>query len=157
MNWLAFPIAAAMLGVSSLCQAQTVYTNAACEYNVTFPNVPLTKEDEFTARTDFEAIPYLLAKCFHCPQACRFRATLEKRLLSELLAQFELKDYVLTNEPDPHKGFFISGITTKENAVTRIEARVLFSENSILILSTVQPAGTDKSTATAFLQSAERR
>ena len=157
MNWFALPIAAVMLGASSLCQAQTVYSNAACEYNVTFPDVPLTKEDEFTARTDFEAIPYLSAKCIHCPQACRFRTTLEKRLLAELLAQFELKDYVLTSESDPHKGFFISGITTKENAVTRIEARVLFSENSILVLSIVQPAATDRSTATAFLQSAERR
>ena len=157
MNWLALPIAALLLGVATFCQAQTIYTNAACEYNVTFPDVPLTKEDEFTARTDFEAIPYLSAKCFHCPQACRFRTALEKRMLSELLAQFELKDYSLTIESDPHKGFFISGITTKENSVTRIEARVLFSENSILVLSIVQPEASDKAKATAFLQSAERR
>lgn len=157
MKLLAVPLIAAILAASSLCQAQTVYTNAACEYKVTFPDVQLTNEDQFTARTEFEAIPYLSAKCFHCPQACRFRDTLEKQLLSDLLAQFELKDYVVKQEPAPHKGFFISGITTKENSVTRIEARVLFTANSILVLSTVQPAATDTAKATAFLQSAERR
>lgn len=157
MNWLAVATAAALVGISWPTEAQTVYTNPACEYSVTFPDVPLEKEDQFTARTSFEAIPFLTAKCFHCPQACRYRASLEKRLLSELIAQFELKDYELKNEPEPHKGFLISGITTKENAVTRVEARVLFSENSILILSTVQPVAVDTSAAAAFLKSAARR
>ena len=157
MQWLRLAIAIVGLGGSALCQAQTLYTNPVCEYSVTFPDVPLTKEDEFTTRTEFEAIPYLSAKCFRCPHACRFRSTLEKQLLSELLAQFELKDYVLTNESVLRSGFLISGITTKENSVTRIAARVLFSENSILVLATVQPEAVDKTIANAFLQSAQRR
>jgi hypothetical protein len=157
MQWLRLAIAIVGLGGSALCQAQTLYTNPVCDYNVTFPDVPLTKEDEFTTRTDFEAVPYLSAKCFRCPQACRFRSTLEKQLLSELLAQFELKDYLLTSELAPNNGFVISGITTKENSVTRIQARVLFSKHSILVLATVQPEAVAKNVANAFLQSAERR
>lgn len=157
MYWLTWAITAATLAFSTISQAQTPYTNSACEYSITFPAVPITKEDEFTARTEFEAIPFLSAKCFPCPQACQYRQSLEKELLSGLIAQFELKDYVLTSEPEPRTGFFISGVTTKENSVTRIEARVLFGDNSILVLATVQPVSVDKSVASAFLQSPRRR
>jgi hypothetical protein len=157
MHWLRLVITVVGLGFSCLCQAQTQYTNPACEFITTFPNVALTKEDDVTIRTEFEAIPYLSAKCFRCPQACRFRKDLENQLLSGLLQQFELKDYVLTPEQAPNNGFSISGITTKENSVTRIEARVLFSENSILALATVQPEAADKSVAREFLQSPKRR
>ena len=157
MNWLRLSITVVTLGFSYFCQAQTQYTNPACEFITIFPNVPLTKEDQFTTRTEFEAIPYLSAKCFRCPQACRFRQDLEKQLLAGLLQQFELKDYVLTPEQPPNNGFSISGITTKENSVTRIEARVLFSENSILALATVQPEAVDKAAAREFLQSPRRR
>jgi len=161
MRWLTSTIvtatAAGAMGISSACQAQTVYTNASCEFNVTFPHSAITKEDESSSRTDFGAVPFLSAKCFPGPKACRFRQSLEQQLLSGLIAQFELKDYRLTNESSPSKGFLVSGVTTKENSLTRIEARVLFGDNSILVVAIVEPLSADKAVSTAFLQSAQRR
>jgi hypothetical protein len=157
MHWLTWTITVAALTFPTICEAQTSYTNSACEYTIIFPNTTITKEDEFNARTEFEAIPFMSAKCFRCPQACRYRQSLEKEILSGLLDQFELKDYVLTSEPEPKNGFSISGVTTKENSLTRIEARVLFGENSILILGTVQPVSVDQSIANSFLQSPRRK
>ena len=160
MRRLSFICGAIAVGVlvSPHCtQAQTQYSNPSCEYRVTFPQGQVDREDEFTARTPYEAIPYLSAKCFRCPQACRLRQKLEKELLSGLIAEFAIQDYVVTSESTPRPGFLVSGVTTKENSLTRIEARVLFGENSILVLATVRPEATDKLQAKAFLKSAEWR
>jgi len=155
----ALRLAAAILGfmVPYFAQAQTPYTNSACEFTVTFPNVQLIKDDEFTARTELDAVPYLMAKCVPCAQSCRLRTDLEKKVLSGLLEEFELKDYVVTPEPSPSQGFSISGRTTKGSTIRRIEARVLLGDKSILALSTAQREALDKTIAREFLQSAQRR
>ena len=150
---------AAIPGVVLHCvaHAQTPYTNSACEFTVTFPDVRLTRDDQFTARTDLDAVPFLMAKCWRCSQSCRLRGDLEKTVLAGLIDEFDLKDYVLTREPTPGEGFFISGITTKGSSIRRIETRVLLGDTSILALSTAQRETLDKTIAREFLQSARRR
>lgn len=120
---------------------------------VSFPKGELTREDD-TVRTDFDAVPFLSAKCFPCPNACRLRQSIEEQLRSALLEQFDLKQHETKPEEPAKNGFAISGITYKENAVTKIQARVLFGKRTILILSTVEPASGNGVVATEFLQSA---
>ena len=141
---------------SSVAAAQTAYAPSACEFAATFPGNPHLVTEDGTTRTSFEATPFLAAECFKCPTNCRVRRELEQEIKSDLLRQFELKNYSIAHEPR-QAGFSISGITYKENAQTRIRARVLFGDESIMILSTVEPVSGSGREVETFLKSARRK
>ena len=140
----------------STCHAEQAFHRASCEFTAAFPVSDQLVIEGDTTRTPYEALPFLSAKCSKCPKSCRTRRDIEDQLKTALIEQYELKDYSFARESPESAGFAISGVTYKENSETRIRVRVLFGDQSIFILSVVEPVANDGSTSTKFLASARR-